>query len=167
MQHVLKALYEQRKPVSVFINTKDPSRCNSGYIIGINDTQIALLSVDNDAQAQAIYVFSISMIFRVDTGGDFELKLTLSQSDLNRFSALFSDSKGNYFDLLCSYAGKEQLYLWVSFVGNDEIGAYGLSLEVKDNILWIDRFSDDVKKENLGQSAINLNFVDFIACEFM
>ena len=169
MYQVLEKAYEQQKVVSVFINREEPFRCNVGYIIGLNETQIALLAIDDDKQPEAILVFPNTDIFRVDMDGKYEdgyrIDENLRRSIYRDFQEICTEK-----DLILrafTYSKQQYRHMWVSFIREDELGVVGNVMQIYGNTLKLQRIiKNDGQDDEDGVSFICLDRVDFVACEF-
>lgn len=75
MYQVLKKAFEQNKVVSLFINTEEPDKCNTGYIAALNEREVSLLMLSDSGNVAALSVLNISQVFRIDMDGEYEQRL--------------------------------------------------------------------------------------------
>ena len=165
MLNVIKEVYNRREAVSIFINTAEPSRCNTGYIVGLNDKHLVLLDLSDDDSNGVLMVFPIAMVFRIAVEGELEKSHIIEPEKLHFYYSAFCCDDDNLFVRVCRFAKDINARVWVSFCGNDEIGILGEPIEITKEVVLVQE-RDDETDSIIGRSYLSLKYIDFIACEF-
>lgn len=146
MLKILFELYSSKKPASIYTDCEETSKFHFGYVLAVNEKEIALQLISPDGEDDGLTVINTENVFRVETDGQYSEKMKK----------------------LCS---ENAIHLYELPINNDDISESVLLSAVKKkqvvSIELLDSGYDDVTGfvESISDGECKIRLIDEYGCE--
>ena len=142
MINLLKNICNRKIPSCIYTNFNNTDKFHFGYVLAVNDQNIAIHMISPDGEDDGIIVMNTENIIRVDTENFYSKKMIKLSSDKNIFSFdIHFENDEILYSVLC-YAFQKKYVVTIELCNSGYNDITGLIENIEDKTVKIKLFDE-------------------------
>ena len=163
MISVIQKYIEEKAYVSVYTDPDNTARFIYGRILAVNDIYIVMQPLTLDRKEDGILLKLTEDVFRVDTGGEYEVKMQKLIVHANTILPDFPIENTNIIESVILYAKQNSKVLSIELEKSGIDNIIGIVEKVEDDVVTIEVL--DEYGQHDGIAHVKISSISQISCD--